>query len=74
MDNVVVTGVMTNACVRFTSADAYFRDYNAVVPHECTEADTDEHFITVTESLDDHTICTFMQDAYCVVPRHFAYL
>lgn len=37
---VVFVGVATNGCVLATALDAYFRDYWAVVPSDCVEAET----------------------------------
>lgn len=58
---VVVTGVVTNICVRSTCHDAFFRGYNVVIPHDCVRAtgpreqestlwDISTHFGTVTKS------------------------
>ena len=35
---VIVTGVVTNICVRSTIHDAFFRGYEAVVPRDCVAA------------------------------------
>lgn len=53
VDTLIVTGVMTDACVRFTTADAYFRDYNVIIPNECTEADSEEHFSAAIENINE---------------------
>ena len=58
---VVVTGVVTNICVRSTCHDAFFRGYQVVVPQDCVRAtgpreqesslwDIQTHFGTVTDS------------------------
>ncbi|WP_283679847.1 isochorismatase family cysteine hydrolase [Lentilactobacillus sp. Marseille-Q4993] len=44
VDNVVVTGVVTNICIQHTSADAFFRGYSITVPKETTEALSDEEY------------------------------
>lgn len=57
--HVVVSGCVTNICVRSTVADAYFLNYDVIVPHECVGAtndaaqevhlyDIDTHYGTVT--------------------------
>ena len=61
--HLVVTGVVTNICVRSTCHDAFFRGYDVIVPPECVMAtgereqasslyDIDTHYGTVA-SLDD---------------------
>ena len=59
---LIMTGVVTNICVRSTTHDAFFLGYNVIVPEECVAAtsdreqesslyDIDTHYATVT-SLD----------------------
>lgn len=61
VDTVVVTGVVTNICVRSTCHDAFFKGYGVVVPRDCVRAtgpreqesslwDIGTHFGIVTES------------------------
>jgi ureidoacrylate peracid hydrolase len=56
---LIVTGVVTNICVRSTCHDAFFRGYEVLVPKECVSAtsereqesslyDIDTHYGTVT--------------------------
>lgn len=40
VDTLFITGGDADCCVRFTSADAYFRDYNVIVVTDCVESDT----------------------------------
>jgi ureidoacrylate peracid hydrolase len=60
IDTVVVTGVVTNICVRSTIHDAFFLGYQVFVPVECVAAtserqqeanlyDIDTHYGTVTD-------------------------
>lgn len=42
VDTLVVTGQHTNMCVRHTTADAFFRGYEVVVPHDAVESLTEE--------------------------------
>ena len=39
---LVVTGILTNVCVQYTVADAYFRGYEVVVLSDCTASTRDE--------------------------------
>jgi ureidoacrylate peracid hydrolase len=59
VNTLVVTGVVTNICVRSTCHDAFFRGYDVLVPRECVSAtsereqesslyDIDTHYGTVT--------------------------
>jgi nicotinamidase-related amidase len=34
--NLILTGLTADVCVLFTAADAFLRDYNLVVPRDCT--------------------------------------
>lgn len=44
VDEVVLTGLQTNLCVRHTAADAYFLGYDVTVLSDCTEALSDEEY------------------------------
>jgi nicotinamidase-related amidase len=37
---LILTGIAGNYCVLFTANDAYMRDYNLVVPRDCTVSNT----------------------------------
>ena len=37
---LVLTGIAGNFCVLFTANDAYMRDYDLVVPRDCTVSNT----------------------------------
>jgi ureidoacrylate peracid hydrolase len=61
VNTLLVTGVVTNICVRSTIHDAFFRGYKVIVPKDCVEAtdqreqdsslyDIETHFGEVTES------------------------
>jgi len=60
VDHLILTGVVTNICVRSTAHDAFFRDYRVTVPVECVAAtsareqestlyDLDTHYATVAD-------------------------
>ena len=38
--NLILTGVAGNFCVLFTANDAYMRDYNLIIPSDCTASNT----------------------------------
>lgn len=42
VEEVVVTGVLTNICVLYTASDAYQRGYRVTVPQDCVAAAEDE--------------------------------
>jgi nicotinamidase-related amidase len=42
VDTLVLTGQHTNLCVRHTTADAFFRGYQVVVPRDAVESLSDE--------------------------------
>src|SRR6266540_1968540 len=42
VDTLVLTGQHTNLCVRHTTADAFFRGYQVIVPPDAVEALSDE--------------------------------
>jgi nicotinamidase-related amidase len=44
VDEVVLTGLHVNLCIRHTSADAYFRGYNITVLSDCVEALSQEDY------------------------------
>ena len=45
VDTVVITGWQADCCCRHTSADAFFRGFNIVVPRETTDTDTEEGYV-----------------------------
>ena len=42
VDTLVLTGQHTNICLRHTTADAFFRGYDVVVPKDAVEAISEE--------------------------------
>lgn len=42
IDRVVLSGVLTHICIQHTAADAFYREYDIVVPRECVEDLSDE--------------------------------
>jgi nicotinamidase-related amidase len=41
VDEVVLTGVLTDICIRHTAADAFYRGYAITVPQDCVETVSD---------------------------------
>lgn len=39
-ETLILTGIAGNFCVLFTANDAYMRDYNLIVPRDCTVSNT----------------------------------
>jgi ureidoacrylate peracid hydrolase len=54
IEHVIVTGVVTNICVRSTVNDAFFLGYDVTVPRECVEATSPEHQETHLYDIDTH--------------------
>jgi len=44
VDNVILTGVVTNICIQHSAADACFRGYEITIPKETTEALNDDDY------------------------------
>jgi nicotinamidase-related amidase len=42
VDEIIITGLLTNLCVLHTAADAYFRSYKIAIPEDGVEALTQE--------------------------------
>lgn len=51
---VVVTGVVTNICVRSTVHDAYFLGYDVFVPEDCVSATSDREQASSLYDIDTH--------------------
>jgi ureidoacrylate peracid hydrolase len=52
--HLVVTGVVTNICVRSTVNDAFFLGYDVYVPRDCVMATSEEHQETHLYDIDTH--------------------
>lgn len=52
--HVIVTGVVTNICVRSTVNDAFFLGYEVIVPRDCVEATSPEHQETHLYDINTH--------------------
>jgi nicotinamidase-related amidase len=37
IETLILTGVVTDICIQHTAADAFFRGYKVIVPHDCVE-------------------------------------
>lgn len=51
---VVVTGVVTNICVRSTVHDAYFLGYDVFVPEDCVHATSEREQASTLYDIDTH--------------------
>jgi nicotinamidase-related amidase len=40
-NTLILTGIAGNICVLFTASDAYMRDFNLLVPHDCIASETE---------------------------------
>jgi ureidoacrylate peracid hydrolase len=54
IDHIILTGVVTNICVRSTAHDAFFRDYRVTVPVECVAATSEREQESTLYDLDTH--------------------
>ena len=54
IEHLIVTGVVTNICVRSTVHDAFFRGYDVVVPVECVAATSEREQASSLYDLDTH--------------------
>ena len=54
IDHLILTGVVTNICVRSTAHDAFFRDYRVTIPMECVAATSDREQESTLYDLDTH--------------------
>lgn len=53
-DELVLTGVLTHICIQHTAADAFYRNYDVVVPIGCVEDLSDEENETALEFIEDN--------------------
>lgn len=51
---LIVTGVVTNICVRSTCHDAFFRGYDVIVPEECVMATSEREQASSLYDIDTH--------------------
>ena len=54
IQQVVVTGVVTNICVRSTVHDAFFLGYDVFVPEDCVAATSDREQVSSLYDIDTH--------------------
>jgi len=52
--HVVLTGVVTNICVRSTAHDAFFRGYDVVIAEECVAATSEREQASSLYDIDTH--------------------
>lgn len=51
---LIVTGVVTNICVRSTTHDAFFLGYDVLIPEECVAATSDREQASSLYDIDTH--------------------
>ncbi|MBA3947053.1 MAG: cysteine hydrolase [Herpetosiphonaceae bacterium] len=51
---LIITGVVTNICVRSTTHDAFFLGYNVLVPHDCVSATSEREQASSLYDIDTH--------------------
>jgi ureidoacrylate peracid hydrolase len=68
VEHVVVTGVVTNICVRSTVHDAFFRGYDVIVPRDCVAATAPREQDSTLWDIETHfgTVCA-LEDVLAVV-------
>ncbi|MBA2337130.1 MAG: cysteine hydrolase [Acidimicrobiia bacterium] len=54
IEHLILGGVVTNICVRSTAHDAFFRDYEVIVPVECVAATSEREQQSTLYDLDTH--------------------
>jgi ureidoacrylate peracid hydrolase len=54
INHLILTGVVTNICVRSTAHDAFFRDYRVTIPVECVAATSEREQESTLYDLDTH--------------------
>ncbi|MGH8957247.1 MAG: cysteine hydrolase family protein [Acidimicrobiia bacterium] len=54
IEHLILTGVVTNICVRSTAHDAFFRDYRITIPLECVAATSEREQESSLYDLDTH--------------------
>jgi ureidoacrylate peracid hydrolase len=54
IEHLILTGVVTNICVRSTAHDAFFRGYDVIVPVECVAATSEREQQSSLYDLDTH--------------------
>ncbi len=54
IEHLILTGVVTNICVRSTAHDAFFRDYRVTIPVECVAATSEREQESTLYDLDTH--------------------
>ena len=54
VEHVIITGVVTNICVRSTAHDAFFRGYDVIIPQECVAATGEREQASSLYDIDTH--------------------
>ncbi|MDH3426098.1 MAG: cysteine hydrolase [Acidimicrobiia bacterium] len=54
IEHLIITGVVTNICVRSTTHDAFFRGYDVIIPEECVAATSEREQASSLYDIDTH--------------------
>lgn len=54
VNEVVLTGVLTHICIQHTAADAFYRNYDVIVPRGCVEDLSDEQNEDALEFMEEN--------------------
>jgi len=71
---LIVTGVVTNICVRSTCHDAFFLGYNVLVPEQCVSATSDREQDSSLYDIDTHygSVTSLEQTLALLAPQEVA--
>jgi nicotinamidase-related amidase len=82
VSTIVLAGLTTDICVLFTASDAYMRDLEIIVPHDCSAAQSIEHHESALEHMtrvlkvkttpSDEIDFNELLDSWLAAPQHAA--
>jgi ureidoacrylate peracid hydrolase len=68
---LIVTGVVTNICVRSTCHDAFFRGYDVLVPEQCVSATSEREQASSLYDIDTHYgTVTSLEQVLALLAKH----
>ena len=71
VSTLIVTGVVTNICVRSTCHDAFFHGYDVLVPRECVSATSEREQESSLYDIDTHYgTVTSLEQALALLAKH----
>ena len=54
VQNLIITGITTNYCVKSSIIDAYHLGYNIIVPEDCVSASTEKIHINALKDIAEY--------------------